>query len=251
MPGENKPYYSFHAGDDSRPAIVLLHGAGGTHLYWPPEIRRLAGYQVYALDLPGHGRSTGESAGTIQAYAGEIHGWMQSLGLGQGVVVGHSMGSAIALTLALEFQPSVLALILIGAGARLRVHPIILESCASEATFRSAVGIVNEWAFSEQAPPRLVELAARRMAETPQKVLYGDFLACNEFDVMDRLGEIRQKTLVLAGAEDRLSPERYARYLAEGIPGAKLEIIPGAGHMLMLEQPGLVAERIRSFLDQL
>jgi pimeloyl-ACP methyl ester carboxylesterase len=250
MPTANDLFYSFQAGDESRPALVLLHGAGGTHLYWPPEIRRLTGYSVYALDLPGHGRSPVDSSDSIRAYTVSVREWMESVGLKQAVVAGHSMGSAIALTLALEYPVYVLGLVLLGAGARLRVHPVILENLSSEDTYRAAIQLVHDWAFSDQAPARLVELAARRMADTPRKVLHGDFIACNEFDVMDRLEEIEQPTLVLAGSADQLSPERYARFLAGKMPAAQFEVLAGGGHMLMLEQPEKVAEWMRLFLDQ-
>jgi pimeloyl-ACP methyl ester carboxylesterase len=251
MPQAADLYYSYHPGQAHRPALVLLHGAGGTHLYWPAEIRRLPGYSVYALDLPGHGKSRGEAGMSIQDYAGSVHTWMQAVGLKCAVITGHSMGSAVALTLALEFPEAVTGLGLLGAGARLRVHPEILENSAREETFLKAVEIINRRAFSSQAPDRLVELAKLRMAETPAHVLHGDFLACDHFDILGRLQEIRQPTLVLWGVEDNLSPERYARYLAEKIPLARLEVLPGAGHMLMLEKPAQVAELLKSFLDKL
>ena len=102
--------------------------------------------------------------------------------------------------------------------------------------------------FSSHAPERLVVLASRRMAETRASVLYGDFLAWDEFDVRDRLPEIRQPTLVLCGADDQMTPARYAQVLAGGINNAVLNIIPNAGHMVMLEQPLAVAAVISEFV---
>ena len=95
---------------------------------------------------------------------------------------------------------------------------------------------------------RLVELATRRMAETRASVLYGDFLACDEFDVRDRLAELRQPTLVLCGADDQMTPVRHAQFLASSINNAVLNIIPNAGHMVMLEQPLAVASAISDFV---
>ena len=173
---------------------------------------------------------------------------MDAVDLHSALVIGHSMGSAIALVLALDHPMRVLGLGLVGAGARLRVAPDIIEQSSNQTTFINAVTTVISRSFSPQAPARLTELAARRMAETRPSVLYGDFLACNEFDVRDRLDEIRQPTLVLCGEEDQMTPVRHAQFLASGIPNASLKVIPAAGHMVMLEQPQAVAAALSDFI---
>jgi pimeloyl-ACP methyl ester carboxylesterase len=96
-----------------------------------------------------------------------------------------------------------------------------------------------------------MELARQRMESTRQSVFYGDLLACNGFDVMDHLGLIKQDTVVICGEEDAMTPVRYAQYLSSAIPNARLQVIPGAGHMVMLEQPHLVAESLVSFLKDI
>lgn len=237
-------------GKGEKPPLVLIHGAGGTHLHWPAALRRLNGFRVYALDLPGHGRSKGVGEQQIPAYARHVVRWMDALGLRRAVICGHSMGGAIVQTLALEFPERVLGIILVGTGARLRVAPAILQHTASEATFPQAVETVVQWAFSADADPRLVALAARRWSQVRPSVLHGDFLACDRFDVMDRLASIQVPALVLCGEEDRLTPVRYAQYLAEHIPQAALVTIPRAGHMVMLEQPQAVAQAVREFLER-
>jgi len=161
------------------------------------------------------------------------------------------MGSAISLTLALDFPKRVLGLGLMGSGARLRVAPQILESTATEANFPLAVKLVNDWAFGPSANPRLKELAAQRMAEIRPSVLHGDFLACDNFDVMARLGEISVPTLILCGADDALTPVKYSDYLHGHIAGSKLATFPGAGHMVMLEQPDEVARELSAFADEI
>ena len=232
-----------------KPPVVLIHGAGGTHLYWPTLIRRLVGYPVFALDLPGHGKSTGDGKQSIEAYADTVKAWMDFIGLGPAAFFGHSMGGAIVLNLALEYPQHVLGLGLLSSGARLRVHPALLESTTSEATLSIAVEQLIQWAFDPQFPPRQRQIAAKRMAETPAHVFHGDFLACNAFDVRDRLVEISQPTIVVCGAADQLTPVRFSEYLAGEILGAQLKIIHGAGHMVMLEQPAAVAEIMRGFLE--
>lgn len=249
MPIAASIYHHAYQSGEGRLPIVLVHGAGGQRLSWPAEIRRLAGYRVFALDLPGHGRSGGHGQQSAQGYARAILDWMEALELRQAVFVGHSMGGAIALSLALDLPEAVLGLGLIGAGARLRVRPDILESLASEVTFQAAVRMILSASFSPSTPSRLVELAGARLAETRPSVLLGDFLACDGFDVMERVADVRQPTLVLCGAEDQMTPPRYAQFLAARIPGARLEIVPEAGHMVMLEQPRRVAGALKAFLD--
>jgi pimeloyl-ACP methyl ester carboxylesterase len=241
-------YYMFQGGDlDSLP-VVLLHGAGGSHLYWPPEIRRLASVRVFAPDLPGHGKSGSRGQQSIDAYAKIINAWLEGLGISKAVYVGHSMGSAIALSLATSYPQQVAGLGLVGAGAHMRVRQDILADCANPTTFHKAVKSLISGAFSHFADARLVELAASRMVETRPSVLYGDLLACHEFDLTEKLVDIKAPTLVLCGSEDQLTPLRNSQLLAGAIPNATLKVIPEAGHMVMLEKPNEVASALQDYL---
>jgi len=253
MPVSGNLYYSYYRDVGAEtPPLVLIHGAGGMHLYWPPEIRRLRGYCVYAIDLPGHGKSDiCDGQQTIGDYAKYLVQWLESIQIRRAVFVGHSMGSAIALALAIHHPEYVVGLGLLGAGARLRVNPELLNYASDLTTFYKATDLLVACSFSPSASPRLVELASKRMEELRQSVLYGDLLACNRFDVMDRLGAVQQNTLVVCGADDQMTPARYAQYLSSSIPNARLTVIPNAGHMVMLEQPHLVANSLLSFLNDI
>jgi pimeloyl-ACP methyl ester carboxylesterase len=250
MPVSDNLYYSLHCERGTEnPPLVLIHGAGGTHLYWPPEIRRLPGYCVYAVDLPGHGKSEGcDGQQTIDDYANYLVDWLESVQLRRAVFIGHSMGSAVALSMAILHPEYVVGLGLISAGARLRVNPDILGYAADQTTFLKAADLLVSYSFSANTPSRLIELSSRRMLETRQSVFLGDLLACNCFDVMEHLCAINKPTLVVCGTEDEMTPLRYAQFLANTIPHAQLFTIPNAGHMVMLEQPRLVANGLLSFL---
>lgn len=233
-----------------RPPLILVHGAGGTRLHWPPTMRRLPAAEVYALDLPGHGEAPGPGRSTIAGYRQAIVDWMQALELPPAVVVGHSMGGALALALALDAPSHVAGIVLVGTGARLRVHPLLLEAAAAGSVPAGTLATLVSWWYSPEASPRLRELASRGLAVTNTSVLHGDFLACDGFDVMDRLAAIDRPALILVGEDDHMTPVKYARYMAGKLPNARLEIIPAAGHMVMLEQPAAVERALSDWLAQ-
>ncbi len=230
------------------PPLVLLHGAGGSAEHWPPEIRSLPGRRVLAVDLPGHGAAPGAGERSVAAYARAVADLLGRRGAAPAVVVGHSLGGAIALALALDFPALVAGLVLVGTGARLRVSPAILEAAATPDSLAGTARIVAGWSFGPGVATAAVEELARRLAATAPGLLHGDFAACDAFDAMDRLGEIRVPTLVVCGTEDRLTPPKYSAVLAQRIAGARLESIADAGHMAMLEDPAAVAAAISAFL---
>ncbi len=249
MPIAGELYYHFNQGGETSLPVVLLHGAGGMHLYWPPEIRRLPGYRMYALDLPGHGKSDAMGGlQTISAYALRVLAWLDAVGISRAVFVGHSMGGAIALALATQSPEQVLGLGLVATGARLRVNLELLSNAASPTTFYKAIETLVGWSFGPQAPARMVELATQRFGEIRPSVLHGDLLACNAFDLSESLEQIQCPTLLVCGTEDRMTPLRISQLLAGKIPHTQLVTVQNAGHMVMLEQPQVVASALAAFL---
>jgi pimeloyl-ACP methyl ester carboxylesterase len=243
--------YEHHSGGPSgtgRPPLVLIHGAGGTHLFWPPRIRRLQGWTVYALDLPGHGDSPGPGQSTITGYRQAVEAWADALGLPSVVPVGHSMGGAIAISLALDAPARVVGLVLVGTGARLRVHPMLLDATRPGGIAADALTALMSSMYAPEASARTRELAARSLASVDTAVLHGDFVACDAFDVMNRLDAIDRPALVVVGEGDQMTPVKYARYIADHLARCQLEIVPGAGHMVMLEQPVAVERTLADWL---
>ncbi len=254
MPTTTRLYYFAHTAEDQvikRPPVILIHGAGGTHLSWPPQIRRLADEKVYAPDLPGHGKSEGEGRQSIDECAEDIIAFMAELKIRAAVIVGISLGSAVALTLALKYPKQVLGLGLLGSGSKLPVSPILLETAGNPIAFESAVETVIKNCFSSEAPQNLIELSKRTMLETRPPVLLGDLLACNEFDVTSQLDKIKAPTLIICGAEDKMTPLKFSELLQAGIVNSQLHILDNAGHMVMLERPDAVADLLKQFIDNI
>lgn len=246
-------HFSDHGGDrnSGSPPLVLIHGSGGTRLHWPPQLRRLPNYRVFSLDLPGHGDSPGEGETTIVGYVRRIVDWLDKQGIESAVLAGHSMGGAIAMTTALDEPDRVAGLVLVGTGGRLRVTGEILQAAADPTRFEETVEVVTAWAFSDQAPEKIVSMAKTRMLESRPEVIHGDFVACNQFDIFDHLPEIQIPTLILCGEQDRLTPVKYARHLDKQIPESTLVLIEGAGHMVMLERPLEVTRAVEKYLSGL
>ncbi|MBI2176931.1 MAG: alpha/beta hydrolase [Candidatus Tectomicrobia bacterium] len=233
------------------PRVVFVHGAGGTRRVWArlgDDLSRRA-RRVVALDLPGHGRSEGPGCARIEEYAGWVLRFLEACGARRPVLAGHSMGGGVALACALAAPGALGGLILLGTGARLRVRGAILQGIRTD--FERTVDAIVDCAFAPGAPPVMAEESRRELLACPPAVAEGDLRACDAFDVLDRLGEIALPTLVLCGESDALTPPNYSRFLAERIPGARLALVEGAGHMLMIERPAPVGESIAAFLDTL
>jgi pimeloyl-ACP methyl ester carboxylesterase len=244
-------HYAAHHNDPHTPPtpLVLVHGAGGNLYHWPPGLRRLPGHDVYALDLPGHGKSEGPGRDSIDGYVQVVYDWARALDLPPFVIAGHSMGGAIAQTFALTHPEMLKGMILVATGARLRVHPKILDGIRTD---MNAVGeMLMDWAYGQKATPEQKRQFLKQFNSVDQDVMYGDWAACNVFDIRDQLAHIDIPTLVISGSMDVMTPEKYGRYMAENLPNADFALIEGGGHMLMIEQPQMVINAIRGFLDQL
>ncbi|MBN2386521.1 MAG: alpha/beta hydrolase [Anaerolineales bacterium] len=250
MPVAAGLYYFHHdGGGHARPPLVLIHGTGGNYQLWPPEIRRMTGCRIYTLDLPGHGRSEGPGLQSVFDYADRVAGFMKAVGLHRAVIAGHSLGGAIALAMGIDHPRHVVGIALIATGASLVIASAALEEAANPGTYPAMVNSWQERSLGPQAGPGPKDLLARSMAATRPTVFHGDLLACDRFDMLKRLHKVRVPALVLCGTEDKITPLQFSEELASRIPGAALQTIDGAGHMVMLEQPRRLAGILSLFLN--
>jgi pimeloyl-ACP methyl ester carboxylesterase len=243
---------------------VLVHGATGHHEDWPQAWRQavktlsssealsvhasLSAYPVYALDLPGHGRSDPPSRNSIGDYAQDVLNFVEALGLGNVIIAGYSLGGAIAQAIGVQRPSSLAGLILIGTGARLPVNELILNGLRTD--FPGTAELIMKFAWHKTAPSDLKQQAIQRLLKLPPEVVYGNFYACNEFDLSDRLDQINVPTLVIDGSDDKMTPLSYSQFLVEHIPNAQLVAIETAGHSVALEKTAEVTEAIIRFLEE-
>ncbi len=230
--------------------LVLVHGAGGRGEIWTPQLDGLSVVaHVVAVDLPGHGRTAGPAPRTVSAYADWLVAFLDAAGLERVLLAGHSMGGAVAQTVALAQPERLDGLVLVGTGARLRVLQRLLELL--QETPSQGRSLIHGLSYGPETSSARVEAADRALAETPPLVTLGDYVACDRFDMTPELGAIRAPTLVVVGRNDRLTPVKYARFLADAIPGARLVEIDAAGHFPQLEQPAAVNRALREFVESL
>ena len=230
-----------------KPPLVLIHGAGGTHMHWPAHLRRLPDWNVYSLDLPGHGKSTGPGYRNIGGYREAVYDFCRALGLDRVVLAGHSMGGAIALDFARHFPGRTAGLVLVGTGARLRVAPALLEGLRGD--LPETAQLITDWTHDRGTSPQLKRIYRQRLLQNQPHVVLGDFQACDSFDLREEMAGIQAPALVVCGSNDIMTPPRLSEALAATLPHARLVIVPQAGHMLPLERPEELADAVRRFLS--
>ncbi len=239
-------YYAFHRNQADGVPLLLIHGAGENHLIWPIGLRRLPGAIGYAIDLPGHGQSAGKGRSSIADYAEWVVSFLEASRVPVAVLVGHSMGGAIAQWLALTHPDRILALVLVATSAKLRVAPQLLELAHSD--FPAAADLVSQWGWGPAAPEELKQLGKQQLLSGDPAVMLNDYRACDAFDVREQVKAITAPTLIVAGEVDQMTPLKHAAFMAEQIPEAHLCVMPKAGHMVMLEATDTVTQAIRDFL---
>jgi pimeloyl-ACP methyl ester carboxylesterase len=228
---------------------IFIHGAGGNNLLWRKTLQYLDGpNRALAVNLPGH--PSGEIAcKTVAEYSESVHGFISDYGLGRVSVCGHSMGSAIALTLAIEHPENVARLILVSGGAKLGVSPTILQALAGQ-PLKAIEELVTPMSFHSVSFELGREARATLCLSNPP-IFLNDYVACDGFDVRDMLPRVSAKTLIVCGESDRMTPPRYSHYMRTNIPNSTAFFIPGAGHMVPLEKPEALGRLVQSFLSEL
>jgi pimeloyl-ACP methyl ester carboxylesterase len=262
-------YTGGKAFDATLPTVVFIHGAQNDHSVWILQSRYLAhhGRGVLALDLPGHGRSAGPALGTIEEMADWTLAVVAAAGARDVVIVGHSMGSLIAVEAAARnaggsSSVDVVGVVPIAAAFPMRVSDALLDATAHDEP--RAIGMVSTWSsetawggFSQKpsapGPGFGVVWGNRRlMQRQTDGVMHVDFVACNAYANGDAAASaVRCPARFVVAEKDAMTPARAGRAFAARVAGAELVEIPRAGHTVMSEAPDATLAAIMAFLERI
>lgn len=243
--------------DPTKPSVMFIHGAGFDHSVWTLFARHFSrhNWNVLAIDLPGHGRSSGETLSSIEAMANWIIDVLDHLSIENVSLVGHSMGSLITLETAARLQTRATKVVLIGSIAPMPVSDPILDATANKPG--AAHAMLTSFSFSKQnlmgGNPNpgmwMVSDSMRRYEDEIQAALDLDMRACNAYrNGLEAAKEITAESLMIHGDADRLTPLRATKTLQTTLNNARISIVPGAGHSLMVEDPNHVLDQLKAHI---
>lgn len=267
--GEYELSYSFNGASNSGKGInlLLIHGAGGQEVDWPlawrsvSDLTRTLGltpkdhggeldnYPIYSLDLPGHGKSGGESQTSVEKYVDIVNKFVTAIKLDNVCIVGHSMGASIALNAALDKYNWLRAMALTGGASKMFVTDAILEGLKEN--FEPTIENIVKYSWYKNTGAFFKQKARQRMLEAGSKVVHDDFYACSQFDVSDRLAEIDIPTLVIASNYDRMVPIKVSHKMADQLSRSTFVTLENCGHFQHIEQTSRVAKELANYLSTL
>ena len=260
------PTYCYTGGkpfDAAKPSVVFIHGVLNDHSVWILQSRYFAhhGWNVLAVDLPGHCRSAGDPAATVEEAADFVVALLDAAGLAQAVLVGHSFGALVALEAVARAPARVRQLVLVGVAAPMKVSPALLEASVNEPM--KALTMVNVFSRSTLAPPPSAlgpgtwvygaSLAlGRRVLASNRKVnlFHTGFLACDRYTGADAAMErVTCPVLFLLGSQDQMTPPKAAQTLVAKARDGRVVLLPG-GHHQMTETPEAMLTALNDFLKR-
>ncbi len=244
-------------GDD--PVVLLIHGAGMDSTVWQQQTRSMAhrGFRAVAVDLPAHGRSSGEPLTSIETMADWVSRFVTAAGFGAVHLVGHSMGTFIALELASRFGAMVRSITLCGTATAMPVHPDLLDAAAHD--LPAAAALMASWSHDKPAhvglnpTPGLWMLGgARALVENSAPgVLSSDFAACVAYaNAVVAAAALTCPATVIIGLGDKMTPPKAGRALAAALRSVRVVELSGTGHAMMTENPRAVKQAIITSVTQ-
>ncbi len=229
------------------PPVVLLHGAGASHLAWPGSLRRLEGLRVISLDFPGHGDSHAKACASIRAYAERLLEFLDNLGVFHLGLAGHSMGAFIALEMARLAPEQVTCLALLSAGTNPPSLPRISRLIDQPEEPEMVRQVLLEQFFSPSTNLNTREKALGRFGSQQAHRFLLDWRLCQDHEPSLENIPPTLKAAVITGADDTIINSASARALAKAGGGWQYVEIERAGHMLIQERADVLAPLLGKF----
>ena len=241
------------------PTAVFIHGAANDHSVWSLQSRYFAfhGWNVLALDLPGHGQSDGPPCSTIRDYANWVAAFMDAMSVKAAVVIGHSMGSLTALELSARRPDRVRKLALIGTAVPMAVGDVLLDAARDDED--KARRMIVEWSFApasqlgnNHAVPGmwLPGNALALMRRMNKGVLHTDLAACKAYSGgLDAAKAASVPALVVIGARDMMTSPKGAQAVITALHDVRVEMLAEAGHSMLSEAPRQVLDALWKFAN--
>lgn len=225
------------------PALICVHGSADNHHVYNRLLDALPNRDRYAINLPGRAGTDGPPLSTVAEMEAFLGRFLDSEVQGDYLIVGHSLGGGVAIEHALSSPSERLkGIVLLATGARLRVHPMILQLFEQVAKSSAAIPPPPPGLYEDRTDPVLVAAASKHRELTPIETGGLDWRACDSFNRMEDLSGVQVPALIVAGTNDLLTPPKYAQHLAAQIPQSELYILEGAGHMLVAERSAEIAK---------
>jgi pimeloyl-ACP methyl ester carboxylesterase len=251
-------YTAAHALDPAKPTIAFVHGAGLDHSWWGLQSRYFGyhGWNVLACDLPGHGRSEGPPQDSVAGAAEWVMRLLDCAGVAKASVVGHSLGSLVALECAARHPGRVERIGLVGTAFPMNVSDAFLD--AARANDQSAYDMETIWGHAPQVPfganPNpgmwMYGDTLARLARLAPGVLYTDLRACKDYAAgLESAAKVRCPALVIAGGRDMMTPPKAAAALIQALHAAASVTIRPSGHSLMAEAPDATLDTLIDFFS--
>jgi pimeloyl-ACP methyl ester carboxylesterase len=231
-------------------SLIFIHGSGSDHSGWVQQYSHLhKHYNIVAVDLPGHGASSGDGENTVENYCLWVKKILDNLKPKKPILIGHSLGAAISLRFALDHSQDIAGIVPVGGGTKMPVNPDLLAGLKTSPAL--AIELISKFSLAKENRPKLFEPLKNSLAKANLDVLYGDLSACAKLDLREDINKINLPTLVICGEQDKMTPADLSRQIASAITGAQLRLIAGAGHMVMLEKPEDFNAAISKFASSL
>ncbi len=253
---ENKKVFSSDVGqkfNKDKNTIILIHGSGQSHVVWSLTTQYLSdqGYNVFAVDLPGHGNSEGESLRTIEESADWLEKFTKTIGINTLSILGHSQGCLIALEYANKFPSKIKKLIFVAGSYEIPVNKSLIN--LAQSGDMESLNLMMKWGYgySKQFiggnPLQKILNSSREVRE----VLAVDLVACNNYkNGIKAAKEIKFPTLFIFGELDKMIKIENGKKFADLVKGSIIHIIKDCGHMIILENAFEMREKVAEFLKQ-